>query len=271
MRPVIVTALGDRSSPELAWAEASRRARRVAAHLVAVRHQRAGSCGSATALVSRVREEFLLRADELLGQARLDLIVARGELDAEIARAAFMDRAELIVADESLWPRDELVDRIAYVVAHSVCPVLVVRAGTPSGIVVGAVDVDGPVRHVVAAVAEETAARPRGFAFLVHCRTAGASNRDGDAHAQLRALARSARFRGSTMVRDDVPGPGLAAVAREVHAELLVLGARAEPGARLGRLGAIGRRLLAERVCSVLIVPPARGGPGAPRRLRAPS
>ncbi len=253
-RPVIVTALGANASAALAWTEARLRARRIHADLVAVRS--GVLADDATRLLHRALDEYPRRRQEVAPPTQLDLVFARGDLSIEIARAARDDHAHLVITDEDLCPPAEIDAQIAYLVRHARCPVLLVRGGPSSGIIVGAIDPAGPYHHVTAAVARETNEHPRGFAFLVHVRAARTPEvDDADTRACLHALQRRHRIRGATVVLDGRPGEALVAGARELCAELVVVGGTRIPGAGVA-LSPTATKIVREASCSVLVIPP---------------
>jgi nucleotide-binding universal stress UspA family protein len=263
MRPVIVTALGGSTSPPLAWTEARLRARRTHADLVAVRS--GVLADDAALLLQRALDEYPRRREEVDAPTQLDLVIARGELAIEIARAARDDRAALVVTDEALWPAAEIASQIAYLVRHARCPVLLVRSGPSTGILVGAIDPTGTCGHVMSAVTRETSAHPRGFAFLVHVRTGGPDVSDEEARAPLHALQQRHRVRGATIVVAGRPARALVDSARELRAELVIVGGTRLPGAGV-TLGPTATEIVREAPCSVLVIPPPQMLPIAPPR-----
>ena len=251
MKPVIVTALGGSTSPALAWTEARLRASRIHADLVAVS---AGALADdAAVLLRHALDEYPRRRREVTSQTQLDLVFARGDLSIEIARAARDDHADLVITDEDLWPSAEVDAQIAYLLRHARCPVLLVRAGPSSGILVGAIDPSAPSQHVMNAIARETSAHPRGFAFLVHVR--GSNVRDDEMRAHLHALQHRHRVRGATLVVEGRTARMLVDSARELCAELVIVGGTRVPGAGV-TLGPTAAAVIREVSCSVLVIPP---------------
>src|SRR5215831_15126106 len=77
--------------------------------------------------------------------------------------------------------------------------------------------------------------------------------------------ARAAELRGSGLdvgvcVRPDLVDDGIAKRAREVGAELVVIGTHARQGAARFFLGSVAERTVRASSCPVVVVPPAAGG-----------
>ena len=270
MRPVIVAALDACDAKSLAWEEASLRARRARANLVAVRT--IADRIESTSLVLGVWDELQQRAKDLCGQAELDLVIARGDLTAELARTASADGADLIVVGADLWSAEELPHRVRYLVERTRCPVMVVRPSAATGVLVAGID-GGPAVHIAAALGDELTTRRQGFVFLVHCIS---PERPPSApklttRARMQWLLSRHRLRGVAVAIDAAPGPGLVDTALDLDAELIVVGASWDGGLGPPRVGPIATHVLRHARTSVLVVPPPTmiRWPRCPRPVRA--
>jgi nucleotide-binding universal stress UspA family protein len=168
--------------------------------------------------------------------------------------------------------------RVAERVARSAaCHVLVARP-SPSGKVLGATDFSDPsLPGVEAAVAEasrrrvplcllhsidlrpiEWAARP--MAYLVPTVPSHVADElRADALTRLQASLERFRAEGERLVVDGPAAPAIVKAARELPAELVVVGTRGRTGLSRLTLGSVAETVLSSAPCSVLVVRLAQG------------
>lgn len=202
-------------------------------------------------LVGRAASEYEVRVEE-------------GSPHAGILHAAEKAGAGIVV----LGPGD-----VALRVARSAgCPVLVARP-SPAGSVLGATDFSDPSLPAVEAAVREAARRgvPLGLmhsvdlspiesaampaAFPVPAVPKGVVDElRQDALLRLRACLDRFGARGELRVGDGPAAPAIVKAARELPAELLVVGTRGRTGLRRLALGSVAEAVLAGAGCSVLVV-----------------
>ncbi len=206
---------------------------------------------SVEALTGRSREQYALRLDT--GSPHSGIL-----LHAEEVRPGLLVLGAGRVA--------------ARVVRYAPCPVLVARP-SPSGRVVGATDFSDPsLPAVEAAVSEATRrgvtpclvhsidlalieAGPMPLGFAVPAVTEHVlKEMKATAQRQLEACLTSHRATGECRVDDGPAASAIVRAARELPAELVVVGTRGRTGLARLALGSVAEAVLTDAPCSVLVV-----------------
>ena len=223
-------------------------------------------------------------ARHLPGRVRVSAAVAYGDPVPDISSHARLMRADLIVlgANLQLGKAEPLPDIAAAVIAHSRCPVLVVRSqasrptyerGQGFTEILCCVDFLPPsLKSVDYALALAGRAPARVSMLNVLAEDWDAPEQQGEAvhevQAGMRAVRRAARSTsaGGDVVLQGLPGPEIVEFAERIQSDLIVMGAHS--GTTSGRrLGSTTTHVLTGAPCSVLIVPAPVEAHGQPEPI----
>jgi nucleotide-binding universal stress UspA family protein len=207
----------------------------------------------------------------------VQIFVETGDLAKAVAHRAEEWGADLIIvsgtkADEGVVSRWFRHDTVADILRHAPCAVLVSR-NTPATcrIVVGTDFSDPSMPAVCAAAAEQT--RTGGQVTLVHCIYPAWSSVAGDVsmgaplgipvsqedladafRPRLIAAAVACNLTADVQVLFAEPAEGLAHLATEISADLVIVGTHGRTGFRRMILGSVAEKVAHKAPCAVLVV-----------------
>jgi len=226
-------------------------------------------------LRERVIDMLVERVRQVIGRTETDcdFIVEEGSAAARVVEMADRVAAELVVVGatgKQPLERALLGSNAEQIVRHAHRSVLVARRSPDSGLVLAATDLSDRAETAVAAAAAE-ASRREGRLGLVHCidigrpplaSIEGSAVLPGATLGALRAACREGlarameRFgaRGEMIVTEGPPRTAIAAAARDVGTELLVVGTHGRTDFRRLALGSVAQALVRSAACSVLVV-----------------
>jgi nucleotide-binding universal stress UspA family protein len=230
-------------------------------------------------LEAQVRTELAKRLDPVLGERDVTLFVERGEPYAEIIRRAEAFAADLLVVGNRGHTG---LDRILLgsvaerVVRYAHGPVLLVRNTAATGVVLAATDLSDPSLPAVSAGAAEARRRKARLVLLhvvdqsLEVYAAAAGGLLGAIGALPPPALQDERRRAlettltSALEREGVPGEALVVEgnpavtisekAKELRAELVVVGTHGRTGLSRIALGSVAERVVRAAPCTVLAI-----------------
>jgi len=228
---------------------------------------------------TNLREVVEHKLTALLGTHPGEIFVEQGSAYAEVIRRASAWKADLIVVGHhsSSGLEHALLGSVAErVVRHAQCSVLIARSSQKSGVVLAATDLSDPSVPAIHAAAEQ--ARRRNARLVVMSAldwssaawmaAAGApfgivpavasAELQRETHDILLETLRLAMARqgidGEARVVEDSPATAIVACAKELNAELVVVGTHGRTGLAHLALGSVAERVIQMTHCSVLAV-----------------
>ena len=236
-----------------------------------IAHSRALAAGGAMAVVHVVDGDAAIAgADAALRALLRDTLGSAGD-DVDV-RVVIGDPAEQIAAMATAWnasllivgrsePPSGVIARmfapgaVARLVRNAPCDVLVSGRAPATGRIVVGINLDEPSVPILRAAAAEQARRPV-TVYAIHCVEDGVA--PSARHAQVpAALERAAADVGLTAVPsvvEDDPSRGLVATAKELAADLIIVGSHGEAGRARLLLGSIAQDVVEVAPCPVLVV-----------------
>lgn len=233
------------------------------------------------AVIRRVSQITGRRPDELT------LMLEDGSPHGAILEAADRVEADLIVVGTHgrTGLSHVLVGSVAErVVRHAHCSVLVARRSPPTGRVVAAIDFSDASIRALRGLAGSWARRLRGglwvdyvldlppapvaapFPYLPAGLIPSGAELEKlrtDKQTEVEAAMREAGVEGKAVVLDGFPPLAICRHARELEAELIVVGTTGKTGLKRVALGSVAERVVREAPCSVVVARPSPAAPGS--------
>jgi nucleotide-binding universal stress UspA family protein len=191
----------------------------------------------------------------------VDIRILHGDPAAEIAAVATTWAASLLVIGRA-EPSRGVVARmfapgvVVRLIRNAPCDVLVSGRAPATGRVVVGSDLEDPALPILRAAAAEQARRAV-TVYAVHCidtpELAPVAGADGT-YRRLAAAAAEVGLAAVPQVVSEVTAEGLVAVARELAADLIIVGSHGEAGRARLLMGSVAQDVVEDAPCPVLVV-----------------